>query len=361
MQLIYVKNHKDQKEFLNLPKIIYLGDKNYRNLNEYIIRQLFIGKTTFCQDKVILPVLVKDNEITVGECFFIYTDLLEKTLQISFFEALENKQEAVDLMIEEAKKVAGKYNCNRIVIGLNGHVNYGLGFLCDHYDALPIFGTSYNKPYYIDYFRKYNLNVVMLNSYTWDMKLPKMDKYQNIIKRLDESFTIRTLDLKELKRDAAIYNDLNLKCFKNHRYYYPTSSDEDYIMLKELLMFTTKEFLLFAYDKDKPVGFLMWYPDFNQILKPGEKLGVKAYIKNKLYKHKINRVKVAEIAVLDDYKGKGVSLLLLKHAVTLAKQYKSGESSWILKENAASIGLTTSLVDEEYKHYVVFEMDLTNE
>ena len=71
------------------------------------------------------------------------------------------------------------------------------------------------------------------------------------------------------------------KCFINHRYYYKRTYKEDIEMLKELFLFMKEDSLIFAFKDNKPVAFVMWYPDYNELAVPGEVFGSKHFFKNK--------------------------------------------------------------------------------
>ena len=73
--------------------------------------------------------MVCDNKILCEA--FLVKNPCDNFVQISFFEALENQNEAVELLISEAKKFAQTHKCNKIIIGMNGHLSYGLGFSVD--------------------------------------------------------------------------------------------------------------------------------------------------------------------------------------------------------------------------------------
>ena len=133
MQLVYVKNRNQMKIYLSLFSSIYEGNSCVRNSNEYIIKQLFKGKTPFCKGKYIQPVYISEQNQPIAQCIFIHTEKLEGTLQVSFFEAFPEKQVAIDMLINEAIKICREKGLKRVVIGINGHVNYGLGLLVDSF------------------------------------------------------------------------------------------------------------------------------------------------------------------------------------------------------------------------------------
>ncbi len=130
------------------------------------------------------------------------------------------------------------------------------------------------------------------------MSLVKMQRFTRIYEKLRKRYIIKEFNPRNLDEDARLYTYLNHVCFKNHRYYYPSSYEEDKVLVKELLLLSPKNFIVFAFDGDRPIGFVLWYPDFNQIIKPGKSINVLALLKIKLFNKRITKVKVGEIGVL---------------------------------------------------------------
>jgi GNAT superfamily N-acetyltransferase len=361
MKVVYVDSKKDQKIYFSLFKKIYKNNNYARNANNYMLKQIFKGKTAFCKDKYIRGIYILENKDIVMQCVFIHSDKLD-ALQIAYFEALPEKHGAFDMLMKEAIKICNERKIGKIVAGMNGHVNYGLGFLIDSFDKDPVFGTQYNPPYYKSYFERYNMKEIRLCSFYWDMNLVKMQKYTRIYEKLRSRYIIKEFNPNNLDEEARLYTYLNHVCFKNHRFYYPSSYEEDKVLVKELLLLSPKNFIVFAYDGAKPIGFVLWYPDFNQLIKPGRKINVLTLIKIQLFKRRITKVKVGEIGVIPEYHNKGIPLLLLKYIADKVKdKYTCGESSWILEENKSSRLMTSTFADKEYKHYAAYEMDVKNE
>ena len=116
--------------------------------------------------------------------------------------------------------------------------------------------------------------------------------------------------------------------------------------------------LFFAFKGTEPVGFIMWYPDYNELAKPGELFGTKHFFKNKLKGKNIKTAKVMEWGVLEEYRGCGLPVALTDCVYqTLKSNYNCSrvESSWILDENEDSNSICQAICDEKYKEYVVYE------
>jgi hypothetical protein len=122
-------------------------------------------------------------------------------------------------------------------------------------------------------------------------------------------------------------------------FYYERCVDEDYELLMELSPFIKGGSLLFAERDKEPIGFMLWYPDINQL--------------------KTDRFVIAELGVVPEYQGSGAVLGLFLRCFELVQgKYDLCETSWILDENLRSKGFGYRWGAEEYKRYKVFEVSL---
>ncbi len=120
------------------------------------------------------------------------------------------------------------------------------------------------------------------------------------------------------------------------------------------------ESLIFAFYGEKPVGFIMWYPDFNELVEGGHSFGLWTYLKNLFLSKKIKKAKVTEIGILEEYRNSGLALGLINQACLKINELgiSSGESSWVLEENVDSNSICKAFCDSLYKRYVVYERDI---
>lgn len=358
MEAVIIKDKKEQKRFIEFRKKIYKNNPIYVDNNLVMIKQVFTKRTCFVENKEIYPINIVDKDNVVCQGIVVYAKELPECIQLCFFESEPNKEKAVKLLVNKAMELGKKHGCKKLVIGLNGHVNYGLGFLDSHYDERNSFSASVNPKYYNDYFRKLKCDEIRLNTYKLDSFENKLDKYLSLIKRLNENYTFRFFDKKQFDYYSKIYTDLNNETFVNHRYYYKRNYQEDKEMLKELFLFMKEDSLIFAFKDEKPIGFIMWYPDYNELSKPGSPFGAREFIKNKFLNHKIQKIKVMEYGIVDEYRKAALPIGLLNQIyMCLQQKYsmRKAETSWILEENTDSNSVCKAICDEEYKRYVVYE------
>lgn len=238
-------------------------------------------------------------------------------------------------------------------------MNYGLGLLADHYDCVQSFGSAYNPPYYLDYFKKHADQEYTLGNYLGSMDRFDDSQDERLMRRLSGKYTVRKADFRNIQREAEIYTRLNNEAFAHHPFYYERRLAEDLELFKEFKLLLNEENLLFLEHAGSPIGFLLWYPDFNELINEGESIGLKTIIKNKLFGHRIKRFKIVELGVIPKYQNKGAVMALFYKCRELVQgRYESCESGWILDGNDSSKGFGSRWVGDEYKHYKVFMVHL---
>ena len=358
MKAVVACDKKKQKKFLDFRKKLYVESRLYVDNSYFMLTEIFSGKLNFTKSLCILPTMIEaDDGKVLCEGIIAIAPLLSEYVQLCFLEALPDTKDAVSMLVEEAVKTGREKGCKRLVIGLYGHVNYGLGFLDSHYESVNSFSSPGNPKFYNDYFREMQCEEIKLNTYFTHTLDDRLKRYERTLKKLDREFSFRPFDKKHFEEDAKIYTDLNNICFTDHRYWYEREYKDDEEMLKELFLFMKEDSLIYAFHEGEPVGFILWYPDYNELAKPGEIFGTKHFFKNRLMNKKIKTAKVMEYAVLEEYRGLGLPLGLIAKTYDTLKNYgvSQVETSWILDENEDSNSFCRAFCDESFKDYVVYE------
>lgn len=357
MRVVEVRTKQEQKKFLEFRKKIYKANPIYVDNNFFMVKEVFAGKTSFLEDKTIHAINIEEDGKVLCQGLIVHAKKLPEYIQLCFFESEPNCERAVELLVEEAVRLGKEYGCNTLVIGLSGHVNYGLGFLDSHFEQKNSFSSSVNPPYYNEYFKGMGCDEIFLNTYKINFIDKQLERYMGMIQKMNKTYTFRQFDKSQFEYYAKIYTDLNNQCFGEHRYYYNRTYEEDREMLKELFLFMKEDSLIFAFKGDKPIGFIMWYPDFNELVKPGEIFGAKHFVRKLLRGKRYDTAKVMEFGVLEQYRMLGFPLALLYQVSVKLRKYgiTKGETSWILAENVDSNRVCQAVCDEAYKRYVVYE------
>ena len=234
-------------------------------------------------------------------------------------------------------------------------MNYGLGFLSSHYDEACSFGMNYNPAYYNQMFVKAGFETIDLVTYKQDMKHFELPISERMLKRVQSKFTVRTMNYKQFKRDIKIYTELNNDAFKHHLFYFKRNFEEDYELFKPFRILLKEENLLIVEKENKPVGFMLWYPDYNELIPEGKTLSLKTVIDHKVLRKQISTFKIVEIGVIESEQKTGAILALFDALNQMTKnKYAYCESSWILKNNRDSSNFGLKWSEGEYKKYAAY-------
>ncbi|MBN2722454.1 MAG: GNAT family N-acetyltransferase [Deltaproteobacteria bacterium] len=357
-----VESSRDFKEFNRVFSSIYENIPAARNTEDSIVGMLTKKKSAFFNHAKIFNFLIRDGSYTAGRLSLIHDRNLPQYVQVAFFEAHWGLPNLTEPVIHKAKLLFPE--CKKIVFGLCGHLNYAAGFLEDNFDKPPLFGLPYSPPWYPDYFK--DLKKQKMVSFRFDnsafYNLLDAGKMTDSIK----DFRIRHLEKKHLRRDVKLYTYLNNINFRDHIYWSDRTWEEDYELFHPFRFFIKEQNLIFAEYKGEVIGFLLWYPDFNELATGIEDLGPKHLMKFK-FGPKIKTARFTEIAVKKEFRRTGVvELMVTDLAKSLRRDgFKFTEGGFIFEENSASIGMTLRLLEnafgkklEPYRRYAVFEEGL---
>ena len=359
MKLEFANNGR-AKAFINFYEKRYLIDPLKRNSMSGLLKNLLNGKSVMCRSAYFEPVMVEDKSRILMIALLTHVDRMPDFLQIAFFEADYKDSRAFKLILDRAYELAKERGASKITGSLNVHVNYGLGFLASDYNKPQGFGTTHNPQFYHELFSENGFAAIDLLSFKKDLNEFEELFNPRLRERVNRRYTIRSLDNKNLESDAQIYTSINNEAFKHHPFYYPRKAAEDLELFKDFKPLLRPENLLFAYKGNEPVGFMLWYPDFHEIMKPGESIGIRTVIRNKFMARRIRTVKIVEMGVLPKEMKNGAVLALLNKVFELAKgKYSLFESGWVLQSNTDSKMLGIKLADSIYKRYKAYIKDVT--
>ena len=358
MELITV-NKENRKDFLDFYRKQYINNELKRDVLSGMVKNILYGKSKLLSSVDIDPLMIVDNNEITMVSLLAYARRMPEYLQICFFESQIYNMDAFKLILNRAQEMAKEKKASKITGSLNIHVNYGLGLLASDFDKKQSFGAPYNPEFYNDYFKKSGFETINMVSYKKDMVSSPPLISSGAREKLKEIYTIREVSFKNFKREIEIYTKINNRAFKDHLFYYTRDTEEDYELFKDLKYLMREENLIFAEKQGVPVGFMLWYPDFNEIIGKNEKPCIKTVVKNKLFSKRIKTFKIVEIGVIPEERNKGAILALFDYCYKCTKgRYDTMESSWILSDNFKSKGFGVKWADKEYKHYKAYVKEI---
>lgn len=357
MKLVPCHMPKESGDYLHFMKQVYCEDPHYLDYVTPVAAEVFKGLSPFAKHLEHQSFWVMRGAEKRGTVTFLIHDHYSHVLQLAFFEYLQTP-ELAQFVLEEAKVYAVQKGCNRVVFGLNGHVNYGLGLSLSH-SHKPSFGAPYCQLYYSADFKALGCEEKTLSAYNYPWGDKTFPLSEEKMERLSRKMTVRPMTPQSFDEDMKIYTDLNNQCFQDHDFYYPRTYEEDLALFKDLRFFLSKGSLIFAEQNGKPIGFLLWYPDWSQVMKRGETLSVGTFLKTLVMKPWIKSFKIVEWAVLPEYRRMGVPIGLLYacYQIVSKANYTHCKTSWILDENKDSNGFGIKW-GEAVERYAVYSISL---
>lgn len=367
MKFIDANTKSELECFYRTGNQVYSHNPYYRSSEDDILELVVNRQSNFHSHASVYPIIVMQDEVPVCRFTFICDTRLPEYVQVAFFEAIEGLTGIADKIIVEAKKRFP--NVPKICFGLNGHLNYGAGILLNNFDFTPVFGLPYSMSYYQNYFNHLKMRKIV--SYSFPVIIS--DIYKKLASRIkiDTNISIKKLDRTNLPEQSKIYTQLNNSCFKKHPFWADRDDIEDLELFDSFKRLLKDENLLFAEYNGKPVGFLLWFPDFNQLLKSNRQLKVRRKYSYDVLRYRfcnpIKTFRFTEIAVDPNFRKKGIEMALINQMIkdVIAGRYKLGTGGFIFEENIDSINMAIKYIEritgakmQQDNEYAVFETTL---
>lgn len=351
-----------RRAFHALPAEVYRGMPQHRSTEDEIVHMLVSRQSVFFQHARLEPFVALDGERVVARFALVHDSRRPEYVQVAFFEALPGASGLLEAILPRARERFPE--CTRLVAGLNGHLNYSAGFLASNFEEPPLFGLPHTPPYYLDCFR----GLARKEMFSYRFETAPFYARPSRMRPRARDLTFRVLDRRHLAREVAIYTHLNNACFQKHPYWADRTPEEDLELFEPFRFFLDDENLIFAERNGTPVGFLLWYPDFNELARAGEPLGLRHLLRyrvlGKLGGRRMRSLRLTEIAVLPELRGSWVVAGLIHKLTELTegKGFSHCEGGFIFEENGESVTMTLAVLRHvagidltPYRRYCVFE------
>ena len=347
------------RDFRKVIRKVYSGNPCYRGTENSLVKMIVNGPTGFHTHARIAPFILTDGNDTAG-CFALIADQkLPGVVQVAFFEALPGLGDLMSVIRDTARRLFPE--CNRIIAGLNGHLNYGAGFLLNRHDEPPVFGLPYTPAWYPGYFKA--LEEKRMVSFCFSVEEIRKWSDQRELPARQAGLHTRNMDKKEIRREIALYTKLNNGAFQDHPYWADRTETEDFELFHPFRHFLDNDNLIFAEIEGKPAGFFLWYPDFNQLAKGHHDLGLAELVSFRL-KSRIDTFRFTEIGILPGFRKSQVAFAMIRHSLPYLekKGLRYCEAGFIFEQNRDSMALAMRMVSrsfgappEPYRRYAVYE------
>jgi GNAT superfamily N-acetyltransferase len=237
------------------------------------------------------------------------------------------------------------------------------GFLLQGFETPPVFMAPYNPPWYNDFmvqlgYTKVKDLLAYEASNDRDYTIPeRFSRFSARMLAPGTGLTVRPLSMKNLPRDADAIFEISNLALKDNWGYVPLNRDEMQDMFRRLKPIADPQAIWFVEDRGRPVGFALGFPDLNIVLKRiGGRMLPLGFIDLLLGVRKVKDYRLFGLAVLPEYQGKGLDVLLYMQIYTaLSPRIRRLEANYILEDNLKIRNALEKLSLDLVKIYRVYE------
>ncbi|MGH7803351.1 MAG: GNAT family N-acetyltransferase [Candidatus Binatia bacterium] len=362
-----VRSRRDARAVLSLMRTPYVDVPAWLHPDMRILRELLRGKTELgkrAEHETFLA--TKDGEPVATLTVFLHRSfeetLGEKIAAIGFLEALAGEEAAVDALFAAAIAWVREHGARRIWGPMNGHLMYGFGCLDDRFDETPTLGVAYGRREYPGHWWRQGFKKApSFYSYRMDLTSAETRAAVETAARGDRlgEITIRVADLREWRREVAIFADLHNRAFAKNWGDTPISEAETWELMGLARFTADPEMFLIGEIAGRPVGFVFCLPDLNPLLHglDVEPSSLRAGLRILLRGRRARRAGLFAIGVLPEARGHGLAEALTARAMRrmIARGMTEMEYCLVLEDNVASQRIARRFGGAQTTTHRVFE------
>lgn len=276
MKLSVVDDSRSRMQFLDVARVIYKNDPHWVCPLDDEIEGIFNPETNvfFKNGEARRWVLTSDSGELIGRVAAFINHLKAHNYQqptggMGFFECIDN-QEAAFLLFDTCKEWLSEKGMQ----AMDGPINFSendnfWGLLVEGF-MHPSYGMPYNYPYYQKLFEDYGFKHYFEQvSNHLNLNKPFPERFWKIAEWVMSrpGYRFEHFKLKDAEKYILDMKTVYDTAWQFHENFTPL--DEKFLMesLRKAKAFLIEEFIWFVYHENEPVGFLVMFPDVNQILK----------------------------------------------------------------------------------------------
>lgn len=373
-----VKTATDRKIFLRMAVDLYKGDPNWVQPWNHDIESIFdpSKNKSFAAGEAIRWLLEDENGRVVGRIAAFYNTVQanqepQPTGGCGFFECIDDQQ-AANMLFDASRE----WLLSKGMEAMDGSVNFGdrlmwWGVLVDGFE-LPIYGMTYNHPYYGALFESYGFQNYF-NQYSFlrpltaeiVMEPTLYERAERLYENPDYEF--RTVDMKNLNKMAHDFTTVYNSAWAKFSGVQPLTIEHALEMMDKMKAIIDPEIFYFAYYKGEPAGFFMNVPDLNPIVQRLHgKFGLWQKLKF-LYLLKVRkatrRISGLTFGVASEFQGRGIDAAMIRQLERYTQvkraagktQYDTLDMAWVGDFNPVMIRMCEQYIKAvKYKRHVTF-------
>ncbi len=342
IEIIRVTSSMEVKDFIKLPYTIYKNDPYWIPPLESEIKSLLEPTSNALLRKGPFQfILAKQNGQTVGRLGMGVDHVINQSKNrqegwITLFEVISDYQVA-KTMLDYAASWLKAQGMNTIVgpISPTRGDDYR-GLMIMGFGSPPVLMGTYNPVYYLEFFEQYGFIKNMdFCAYYYDLKREIDPKLLQSVARAKEryGYEVHPLRMERINEELLDVKQILEEAIPaDWPHLVPPDMEELNTIADQLLKIAEPSLINIARHGDRPIGFAIALPDYNNVLRHlnGRLLPI-GFLKFLWYKKKIHGGRIFVNFVVPDFHRKGVSAAVYLKAFLAAKKlgYTYAEGSYI--------------------------------
>lgn len=285
----------------------------------------------------------------------------DKTGFFGLFD-FEDDFETAQTLLDAAVGWLELQGCDKYRGPVNTPMGDEIGLLTEGFDSPPFVLMPYNPPSYIAMYEKLGLKAVKnLGAYYISSSEQTPERIGRVVERIKKStgISLRSLNMKTLKSELKIIQDLYNETLDRNYGFIPLSEDDLDLLASELKHIVNPELVMIAEKGGVPIGFSLVFPNINQFMRELRSAPRWLRLIKLFWKLKTQSPKEARLAVLGvrkEFRNMGLGALFYSETLARGKQtYVGGELSWVEEDNKEIIRGIGLMGGKLYKTYRVYE------
>ena len=373
VQIRAVTDAADAERFLDVPAMVYAGDRNWvPPLRTSIAKQLAPESPFFQYGRLQQFIAIApDGDQAIGRIVAAVNDrLVERQGQnvgiFGYFECV-NDFEVAQALWQAACEWLRQQGMTSVrgPIDLSTHNN--CLFLVDGFDSPPMVMMPYNPPYYPQFIEQDGWTKAK-DAYSYGLPLgpglpSEFEKGYRIACKSGVTFRPIHLKGEAFEQDVTKMYHLFNTLFANNYSATPRTLEEFMDEAKDLKTLVDPDVFPIAEYKGEMVGFFMSLPDYNIPLKQvNGKLNWLGLLKFLWFRRQIDQGRVIVICALPEFRRKMVPLALvylgMQGCIKKGKPYRRSELGYVYEDNLPSRKVVEASGGEICKTYRIYEKSL---
>lgn len=370
IRVIEVFSNDELNQFINFPRVLYSGDKNFVFEPVVLQKEFFSEKNPFFRHSSAGYFIARSNGRVIGRIASILNTVhnkiyQEKTGFFGFFETIDN-YEVARLLLDAVLQKHKKSGFSKIIGPTNFTTNDTCGMLISGFDTPPVVMMPYNKPYYNEFLSRYGfVRETDLSSYYIDDNALTSPAFEKLAERValklaDQGITIRHIDYKQLDQELIPICELYNQSNRNNYGFIPLTVEEFLYTGRQFKKFVPENLMLLAEKGSEKMGFISALPDLNQCfshIRSG-RLFPTGFLKYLWYKRKIDYARILILGVREEYRNIGIDILLYKRIQeNLALNgITHGEACYVMEDNVKMRSIMEKIGGIKIKEYRIYKL-----